>query len=202
MEGNRSGSDRALLCDKLLLGVTGSSAALSMPQYVFMMRQALVRKIRVMMTRAACRFVRPDTMRIFAGSWVFTDTHQVADGVLIPHIELTQDVDLLLVMPTTANMLGKAANGIGDDLVSTAILACPSPVVLVPAMNGTMWRSRAVQKNVQAARDIGYHVIEPGIGLQLADMKEAAGVMPPLEHILTELMTIVSCSARAEGIRE
>jgi phosphopantothenoylcysteine synthetase/decarboxylase len=186
-----------LLCERLLLGVTGSPAALSMPQYVLMMRQSLATTVHVMMSRAAQRFVRPYTMRLFAGGWVYTDTHQVAGDVLVPHIDLTQDADLLLVMPATANLLGKAAHGICDDLISTAVVACPAPVVLVPTMNGTMWRSRAVQRNVGLARELGYHVIEPGIGLQLADMKEAPGVMPPLEHILGDLIGILAAHRRA-----
>ncbi len=186
-----------LLCERLLLGVTGSPAALSMPQYVLMMRQSLATTVHVMMSRGAQRFVRPYTMRLFAGGWVYTDTHQVAGSVLVPHIDLTQDADLLLVMPATANLLGKAAHGICDDLISTAVVACPAPVVLVPAMNGTMWRSRAVQRNVGLARELGYHVVEPGIGLQLADMKEAPGVMPPLEHILGDLIGIVAAHRQA-----
>jgi phosphopantothenoylcysteine synthetase/decarboxylase len=187
----------ALLCDSLLLGVTGSPAALSMPQYLLMMRQTLVKKLRVMMSRSAQRFVRPYTMRLFAGDWVYTDTHRVAGGLLVPHIGLTNDVDLVLIMPATANIIAKAAGGICDDLVSTAIVASPAPVVLVPAMNGTMWRSRVVQRNVQEVRDLGYHVIDPGIGLQLADMTEAAGLMPPLEHILDDLVAIVASDRQA-----
>jgi phosphopantothenoylcysteine decarboxylase/phosphopantothenate--cysteine ligase len=182
----------ALLCDDLLLGVTGSPSALAMPQYVLMMRQSMTKRVRVMMSRGATRFVNPYTMRLFAGQEIFTDTYQLGPGVQVPHIDLSADADMLLVMPATANMLGKAANGICDDLISTAIVACPAPVVLVPAMNGTMWRSRAVQRNLERARDLGYHVIEPGIGVQLADLKEAPGVMPSLEHIFPDLLTIVT----------
>lgn len=191
----------ALLCDQLLVGVTGSPAALSMPQYVLMMRQTLARRVRVMMTDAAQRFVPAYTMRLFAGGWVFTNTHEVAEGVLVPHIELTSDIDLFLVMPTTANTLAKAAAGICDDLISTAIVACPAPVAMVPAMNTTMWRSRVVQRNVAVARELGYHVIDPGIGLQLADLEEGHGQMPPLEHILGGLIDIVAASRRARGVR-
>jgi phosphopantothenoylcysteine synthetase/decarboxylase len=186
------GGEGGLLCDRLLLGVTGSPAALSMPQYVLMMRQTLAREVHVMMSRSACRFVRPYAMRLFAGNWVHTDTHRAADGVLVPHIDLTRDAGMLLVMPATANIIGKAAGGICDDLISTAIVACPAPVVLVPAMNSTMWRSRAVRRNVGQARELGYHVVDPGIGFQLADMTEAPGLMPPLEHILGELMDIAA----------
>lgn len=180
-----------LLCARLLLAITGSPAALSMPQTVLMMRQALVGEVRVIMSRGATRFVRPYTMRLFAGSWVHTETHSTAGGVLVPHIDLTDGIDLMLVMPATANAIGKAANGICDDLVSSAITACVAPVVLVPSMNGHMWRNRVVQRNIALARDAGYHVLEPGSGPQLADLREEAGWMPPVEQILDELMTIV-----------
>jgi phosphopantothenoylcysteine decarboxylase len=188
-----------LLCERLLVAVTGSPAALVMPQTLLTVRQALVGEVRVIMSRAAQRFVRPYTMRLFCGRWVHTETHRAADGVLVPHVELTQDVDLMLVMPATANAVAKAANGICDDLVSSAIAACPAPVVLVPAMNGTMWGNRAVQRNVALAREVGYHVIDPGTGMQLADLSEAVGLMPPLEHFLPELIEIVAGSRAATG---
>lgn len=187
-----------LLCEKLLVAVTGSPAALSMPQYVLILRETLARTVHVIMSRGAQRFVRPYTMRLFADSWVHTDTYTVADGILVPHIELTDDLDLLLVMPATANMIAKAAHGICDDLVSTAITASDAPVVFVPAMNARMWANRAVQRNVELARDIGYHVLDPGSGLQLADMATAIGMMPPLEQVLGELTAIVRTS-RSRG---
>ena len=180
-----------LLCDDLLLGVTGSPSALAMPQYVLMLRQSMTRSVRVMMSHGATHFVNPYTMRLFAGAEVFTDTYQLSAEVQVPHIDLTARTDMLLVMPATANVLAKAAHGICDDLISSAIVACPAPVVLVPAMNGTMWHSRAVQRNLAQARDLGYHVVDPGIGVQLADLKEAPGTMPPLESIFPDLLTIL-----------
>lgn len=192
-----SAEQTPLLGERLLLGVTGSPSAMTMPQYVLMMRQSLAREVRVMMSRAAQRFMPAHTMRLFAGGWVFTDTDQIKDDVQVPHIDLTQDIDLFLIMPATANIIGKAANGICDDLISTAIVACEAPIVLVPAMNGTMWRSSAVRQNVERARGHGYHVIEPSIGLQLADLKQVPGVMPPLEHILDQLIAIIAASREA-----
>jgi phosphopantothenoylcysteine decarboxylase/phosphopantothenate--cysteine ligase len=183
-----------LLCERLLLAVTGSPAALAMPQNVLLLRQAFVRELHVIMSRGAQRFLRPYTMRLFAGSWVHTETHRVADGLLVPHLDLTEAIDLMLVMPATANAIGKAAHGICDDLVSTAIVASPAPVVLVPAMNGRMWGSRVVQHNVALARELGYHVVEPAVGFQLADLGESTGMMPPLEQILTELIDIVAAA--------
>lgn len=188
---------RPLLCDRMVLAITGSPAALSMPQTVLMLRQGLVGHVRVMMSAAACRLLRPSTMRLVAGDWVYTDLHPPQNRTLIPHLDLTADIDLFLVMPATANLVAKAAHGICDDLISTAIVACPAPVVLVPAMNETMWRSKVVQRNVGIAAELGYRVIDPGIGVQLADLRAGQGVMPPLEHFLDQLMDIVA-SAKGE----
>jgi len=188
---------KPLLGERLLVGVTGSPSATTMPQYVLMMRRNLATDVRVIMSRGAQRFVKPYTMRLFAGGHVFTELDEQDGEIRVPHIDLVSGIDLYLVMPATANIIGKAANGICDDLVSTAIVACEAPVVLVPTMNGAMWRSSVVRSNVERARGHGYHVIDPSIGLQLADGTEGVGVMPPLEHILDQLMAIVA-DARAE----
>ena len=194
---NGKSANPPLLGERVLVGVTGSPSAMTMPQYVLMMRRNLATEVRVMMTRSAQRFVQPYSMRLFAGDWVYTDTDQITDDVQVPHIDLTRDIDLFLIMPATANIIGKAANGICDDLISTAIVACEAPVVLVPAMNGAMWRSSAVRGNVERCRGHGYHVIEPGIGLQLADDQEGIGVMPPLEHFLDQLVAIAGAAGLA-----
>jgi phosphopantothenoylcysteine decarboxylase/phosphopantothenate--cysteine ligase len=193
-----SSAQAPLLGERLLLGVTGSPSATTMPQYALMMRQTLAREVRVMMSRAAQRFVPAYTMRLYVGDWVYTDIDQINNDVQIPHIDLTRDIDLFLIMPATANIIGKAANGICDDLISTAIVASEAPVVLVPAMNGAMWRSSAVQQNVERARGHGYHIIEPNVGLQLADLNQAPGVMPPLEHILDQLIAVVAAARYAK----
>jgi phosphopantothenoylcysteine synthetase/decarboxylase len=181
-----------ILCERALLALTGSPAVLAMSQYILVLRQTLVGELRVIMSQAAARFLPPSSVRLFAGRGVLTDTHEVVDGMLVPHVELTDDIDLMLVMPATANIIGKAAHGICDDLVSTAIVASPAPVVLVPAMNERMWRSAVVERNVNLAREVGYHVVDPGVGFQLGDMRDAPGMMPPLEHILDDLLDIVA----------
>jgi phosphopantothenoylcysteine decarboxylase/phosphopantothenate--cysteine ligase len=130
-------------------------------------------------------------MSLFAGSWVYTETHETAGGVAVPHVDLTRDAELMLVMPATANALAKAAHGLCDDLVSTAMVACPGPVVLVPTMNDVMWRSAAVRRNVALARDLGYHVIEPDTGMQLADLGDTGGAMPTFERVVGDLMRIL-----------
>lgn len=198
---NGVGKPPPLLGERVVVAVTGSPSAMTMPQYVLMMRRNLATEVRVMLSRGAQRFVSPYVMGLFAGDHVFTDVDDQHGEIQVPHIDLVRGIDLLLVMPTTANFIGKAANGICDDLISTALVACEAPVALVPAMNGAMWRSSPVQSNVERARGHGYHVIEPSIGLQLADGNEAVGTMPPLEHILDQLMAIVRGSAKTQEAR-
>ncbi len=94
-------------------------------------------------------------------------------------------------MPATANIIGKVANGIGDDLISTSIISSNSPVVFVPSMNEAMWLNKIVQNNVRKLRDYGYYVIEPSEGVEVSDSKHGYGAMPPIKIVLEKLVTIV-----------
>jgi phosphopantothenoylcysteine decarboxylase/phosphopantothenate--cysteine ligase len=180
------------LCDTLLIGITGCVAATVMPYYVMYLRQSYARHIHVIMTRSARRFVTPYTLRLHSGNWVFTDSFQTRGSIKVPHIELTRNADLFLVMPATANIIGKAAHSVCDDLVSTAIVACPGPVVFVPSMNGVMWNNKGVQQNVERVRELGYYVIEPQRGFEISDLEETYGVMPPLHEVVVQLQRILA----------
>lgn len=174
-------------CNRLLVGVTGSVAATVMPQVLVFLRTQGVASVRVIMSRAACRFVTPYVLRLHSGRWVFTDAFGHGDGVAVPHVELPRQADLFLVMPATANILAKAAHGICDDLISTAVVACSCPVLFVPSMNEVMWRNPAVQGNVARCREHGYHVMNPVHGMEIADLEPIYGTMPPLRTILAEM---------------
>lgn len=180
-----------VLCDTLLLGVTGAISAASIPGQVLFLRRGLVGRIRVIMTASAARLVTPEALRAHAGGEVYLDTFESGGSVLVPHIELSRDADLFLVMPATANILAKAAHGIADDLLSSAVLASAAPVVFVPAMNGAMWSSRPVQANVALARGHGYHVLDPAPGIEVADLQPTHGGMPPLDYIIGRLAEIL-----------
>src|SRR4051794_37101560 len=118
-----------LLGERVLIAVTVSPSVLAMPKYVLMMRHQLATEVTVAMSRGAQRFVSPYVMRLFAGAdSVFTDVEEMRGRVQVPPIDLVAGINLFLVMPATANCLAKAANGICDDLVSTAIVACEAPV--------------------------------------------------------------------------
>ncbi len=182
----------SLPCGNLLIGVTGSVGVLNVPLYLFLFRHSFAKEIHVMMSRAAQKFLRPYSLRLLSGNPVFTDGFQMTNTIKVPHIELTRRADLLLIMPATANVIGKAANGICDDLISTSIVACKAPVVFVPSMNEAMWSNKAIQQNVEKLKSFGYHLIEPSNGYEIADIRQTYGAMPAFPSILERLEKIVA----------
>ncbi len=159
----------------------------------------LVERVDVMMTRSATRFVTPLMMELASGNPVWLDTFEQQGAIRIPHVELTRQADLLVVMPATANALSRAATGAGADLVSNAILAAPCPVVLIPSMNEVMWEKRAVQRNVELCRDAGYHVVEPATGYRVAALRREFGGMPDAPEILSELRGVLAAAVTVPG---
>ena len=181
-----------LPCGNLLVGMTGSVGAVAVPQYLFLLRKTFAREIRVMMSRAAQKFLSPYVLRLFSDHRVYTDTFESTDEIKVPHIELTRSAELFLIMPATANIIGKAANGICDDLISTSIVACQAPVVFVPSMNEAMWSNKAVQVNLQRLKTLGYLVLEPTYGYEITDMKQTFGAMPAFASLLEQLNQIIA----------
>lgn len=181
-----------VLCKSLLIGVTGAAAATAIPGHVSFLRRGLVETVRVIMTRSAAKLVSPQAMQAYSGQPVFIDDLDLGSNLYVPHIQLVREADLFLVMPATANAIAKAAHGIADDLLSTAIIASPGPVVIVPCMNESMWSSKVVQRNVELARAHGYHVMEPTRGIEIADLKPTFGAMPPLEQIMGTISLLLA----------
>ena len=176
----------------MLIGVTGSISSIAIPGYVSFLRRGLVETIRVIMTESAARLVPPATMEAYAGGPVFIDNFDGKADQFVPHIQLTSDADVFVIMPATANIIAKAAHGIADDLLSTAIVASPAPVLIVPCMNERMWFNKAVQRNVELARSHGYHVLEPTQGIEVADLQPGYGAMPPLEEIIGHIARVIA----------
>lgn len=177
--------------NNLLLGVTGSVGVLIVPDYIKLLRENIAEKVYVMMSHSAKKFVTPYTMRLYSGNYVFTDSFDISDEVRVPHIDLTRKCDMFVIMPATANIIGKVANGICDDLISTAVMACVAPVVFIPAMNPNMWFSKANQKNVSVLKELGHYVLPPSEGYEIADMKSSFGSMPEFDVIANFLKKIV-----------
>ena len=146
------------------LGVTGGIAAYKACEIVRGLDKAGI-DVQVLMTRNATQFIPPLTLQTLSRRRVLVETFDTDQERTIQHIELTRQVDALLVAPTTANALGKFANGIADDLLSTFYLSVEVPVLLAPAMNSRMWRHPATVANLQTLRQRGVYLIDPDSGL-------------------------------------
>jgi phosphopantothenoylcysteine decarboxylase/phosphopantothenate--cysteine ligase len=152
---------------RLLVGICGSVSALAAPHLLFWLKSRLgVTGMRVVLTPMGQRFVTPESLRSVLGCEVLTgwDDLPAADN----HVSVAAWADVAVVMPATANLLGKLAHGIGDDLLSSVLLAAGCPTVVVPATNRTTWEKPVVQRNVAQLREDGYTVIEPSDGVSLA----------------------------------
>jgi phosphopantothenoylcysteine decarboxylase/phosphopantothenate--cysteine ligase len=174
---------------RILLGVTGGIAAYKAADLVRRL-VSLGAQVRVVMTRAAQEFVGPLTFQALTGQGVSTGLFGPRAEPL-EHLSLGQDLDAIVVAPATANLLGKMAGGIGDDLLTTILLAATRPVLLCPAMNVEMWANPVVQENLARLKARGVQVIEPGAG-ELACGAVGPGRLPEPEVIVEALAGLVS----------
>jgi phosphopantothenoylcysteine decarboxylase/phosphopantothenate--cysteine ligase len=113
------------------------------------------------MSKSATKFVTPFSLRVFSGNYVFVDLFEISEGIFLPHLQLARKADLFLIAPATANIIGKLAHGIADDLISTVAISARVPVAIVPHMNSDMWFSKSNQRNVALTKELGYHILEP-----------------------------------------
>ncbi|OPL15189.1 MAG: phosphopantothenoylcysteine decarboxylase [delta proteobacterium MLS_D] len=175
---------------RILLGVTGGIAAYKSAELIRSFVKAGAR-MRVVMTESACRFITPMTLGTLSGGEVYTDTFTTTKDGEIPHIDLAYWADLVVVAPATANILGKIASGIGDDLLSTTMLAVTAPVLLCPAMNSNMYANPAVQANLQKLADRGYRILDADSG-DLACRTTGPGRLPDTADIVEAVETILA----------
>ncbi len=155
--------DDALTGYELLLCVTGGIAAYKSAALASTCAQRGI-GVTVAMTANATRFVGPATFRGLSQRPVYTDLWQVEGAAEINHLALCERADLILVAPATANIIGKLAQGIADDFVSTLLLGADSPVMLAPAMNTRMWQHASVQRNVALLSEQGVMLCGPASG--------------------------------------
>lgn len=188
-----------MLAGKVItIGVTGGIAAYKAAQLVSMLA-GLEAITRVVMTKSAQEFVSPLTFQVLSGHPVRTDLFTAGKDNPIPHIELAAQSDLIVVVPATANIIGKVASGIADDLLSTTIMAATCPVLFCPAMNVNMYRNPVVQRNLTRLRELGYHLVEPGTG-RLACGTEGTGRLPEPEVILEQVRAILGRAGDLSGM--
>ncbi|HEX6593884.1 MAG TPA: bifunctional phosphopantothenoylcysteine decarboxylase/phosphopantothenate--cysteine ligase CoaBC [Bacillota bacterium] len=147
----------------ILLGVSGGIAAYKACALTSQLTQQGA-NVKVMMTESATQFVTPLTFQALSRNPVYIDTFAEKDPEVIAHIDVADWADLVVIAPLTANLIGKLANGIADDFISTTVLATKAPVYLAPAMNVNMYAHPAVVKNMKTLERWGYYFIEPGAG--------------------------------------
>lgn len=148
---------------KILLCVTGGIAVYKGAALTSKLTQAGA-EVKVILSDSAAKFVTPLTFQALSRSEVYTDTFDEKNPENIAHIHLADWADLIIIAPATANIIGKLANGIADNMISTTLLAATAPVWVAPAMNVHMYQHPAVQKNMETLRSFGYEFIEPGEG--------------------------------------
>ncbi|KIO59061.1 Phosphopantothenoylcysteine decarboxylase [Caldibacillus thermoamylovorans] len=148
---------------KVLLCVSGGIAAYKAVQLTSKLTQNGF-DVKVMMTENATKFVTPLSFQAISRNDVYTDTFDEKDPAKIAHIDLADWPDVIIIAPATANIIGKLANGIADDMVSTTLLATEKPVFIAPAMNVHMYHHPVVQENIARLKSFGYHFIEPSEG--------------------------------------
>lgn len=167
----------------VVLGVTGSIAAYKMANVA----SALIKQgceVHVVMTRNATNFINPITFETLTNTKCLVDTFDRNFQFHVAHVSLSQKADVMLIAPASANIIGKMANGIADDMLSTMCLAATCPIIVAPAMNTKMFHNRIVKNNLQKLRDYGMTIIEPAVGrLACADVGE--GKLPDEQTLLS-----------------
>lgn len=172
-----------MLKDKnILLGVTGGIAVYKIANLASMLKKQGA-NVKVIMTENACQFITPMTFETLTAQKVYTDTFDRNFEFKVDHIELGKWADVFLIAPATANVIGKLANGIADDMLTTTALAMRCPILVSPAMNTTMFENKVVKHNIMKLRTYGMDIIMPASG-HLACGDIGAGKMPEPEMLL------------------
>jgi phosphopantothenoylcysteine decarboxylase/phosphopantothenate--cysteine ligase len=175
---------------KIVLGVTGGIAAYKAAEFVRLLVKEEV-DVHVVMTENAQKFIAPLTFQTLSGNLVVTDPFALLEDAKIGHIALADLAELVVILPATANIIGKIAHGIADDFLSTMVMATKAPVLFVPSMNVNMWENKALQKNIQTLLETGYHFLEPGEG-ELACHWYGKGRLPELNEVVEKMEDILS----------
>ncbi len=170
----------------VLIGVTGSIAAYKTGDLISSLKEDGFSTV-VVMTEEAKHFITPLTLQTLSGNTVFTDLFLLPTGEWnAVHITLARQAQLVAIVPATANVIGKLANGICDDLLTCIVAATEAPVLLAPAMNTQMYHHPAVRENVKKLRQFGYVFVDPEEG-KLACGTEGIGHIAPIERIAGEI---------------
>jgi phosphopantothenoylcysteine decarboxylase/phosphopantothenate--cysteine ligase len=179
-----------LINKRIVLGVTGGIAAYKAAELTRTLMQAGA-QVKVIMTKSAAEFITPLTMQTLSQNQVYTDMFVPADKYEMAHIALAEFADAFVIAPATANIIGKIASGIGDDLLSTTIMAQNKPTLICPAMNDKMLANPIVQENIKKLKRFGYAVMDSVEG-ELACKTQGKGRLPDIPEIVEEIETLLT----------
>ena len=187
-----------MLSDKtVVLGVCGGIAAYKIANLASMLVKTGC-DVRVIMTENATNFINPITFETLTGNKCVVDTFDRNFEFKVSHVSLAQKADVMLIAPATANVIGKVANGIADDMLTTTAMACKAPIIFAPAMNTAMYESPANTANLLRLRDYGYTVIEPDSGY-LACGDSGKGKLPSEQLLFDFVMREIACEKDLAG---
>ena len=183
----------------VVVGVCGGIAAYKVVEVVSRLKK-LGADVDVVMTANAQKFVTPLTFRSLSRKPVVTDMFEEPKHWDIKHISLAQKADLFVIAPATANIIGKLASGIADDMLSTTITATKAPVLIVPAMNYNMYSNMVVQQNIEKLKSMGYFFMEPDTGV-MAEGTSGKGRLPEPAVIVEKAAAMLKPVRDLEGLR-
>src|SRR3954454_15691067 len=172
------------------LGVTGGIAAYKAVEVMRALQKSGC-DVAVAMTRHATEFIQPLTFRALTDRHVIVDDYAADNPDPIAHINFSQNIDLLLIVPATANIIAKFANGIADDFLTSTYLASTARVLIAPAMNTTMWEQPATQRNIAQLKKDGVRFVEPVAG-ELACKTVGTGKLEDVKNIVRQALAILS----------
>ena len=181
----------------VVLGVTGSIAAYKIASLASKLVK-LHADVHVLMTQNATNFITPITFETLTGNKCLIDTFDRNFQFDVAHVSLAKKADVMLIAPASANVIGKIANGIADDMLTTTVMASTAPVLISPAMNTHMYENPIVQDNLQKLERFGYKIIAPAVGM-LACHDVGAGKMPEPEMLLDWILREIACKKDLQG---
>lgn len=183
----------------VLLGVTGSIAAYKIAYLASALKKQQA-DVHVLMTRNATNFINPITFETLTGNKCLVDTFDRNFQFQVEHVSIAKKADVVMIAPASANVIGKLAHGIADDMLTTTIMACRCKKFISPAMNTSMFENPIVQDNLKILEHYGYEVIDPAVGY-LACGDTGAGKMPEPETLLNYILREGACEKDMKGLK-
>lgn len=181
----------------VVLGVTGSIAAYKTASLARMLKK-LNCNVHVLMTRNAANFINPITLETLTQNKCLIDTFDRSFQYSVEHVALAKQADIVMIAPASANVIGKIANGIADDMLTTTVMACPCKKLISPAMNHNMYHNPIVQDNIEKLKKYGYEIVEPETGM-LANGDSGDGRMPEPEELLEYILREIAFEKDLKG---